>query len=65
MCVIFIYSKVCECMNSAPRHSLKRSQSDCHILCTENPSEYCGGRNAYSIYKTLFSGIRKCTFYYN
>ncbi|XP_026809559.1 uncharacterized protein LOC113551491 [Rhopalosiphum maidis] len=47
--------KVCECMNSAPRHSLKRSQSDCHILCTENPSEYCGGRNAFSIYKTIFS----------
>ncbi|CAH1711664.1 unnamed protein product [Aphis gossypii] len=50
-----VKGNVCECMNSEPNFSLKRSYSDCHTLCTENPSEYCGGRNSFSIYKTLFS----------
>jgi len=51
-----MYSNVCECMNYEPNFSLKRSYSDCYTLCTENPSEYCGGRNKFSIYKTIYLG---------
>jgi len=54
--MIIHYSNVCECMNYEPNFSLKRSYSDCYTLCTENPSEYCGGRNTFSIYKTLYLG---------
>ncbi|XP_022166764.1 uncharacterized protein LOC111031217 [Myzus persicae] len=49
-----VKGNACECMNYEPNFSLKRSYSDCNTLCTENPSEYCGGRNTFSIYKTLY-----------
>ncbi|KAL4131837.1 hypothetical protein QTP88_009086 [Uroleucon formosanum] len=46
---------ICECKNYEPSYNLKRSSSDCNTLCTENPSEYCGGSVTFSIYKTLYS----------
>jgi len=55
--LIIIYSNICECKNYEPNFNLKRSFSDCNTLCTENPSEYCGGSATFSIYKTLYSGM--------
>ncbi|XP_060850898.1 uncharacterized protein LOC132929522 [Rhopalosiphum padi] len=50
-----IKGNICECKNYEPNFNLQRSFSDCNTLCTENPSEYCGGSTTISIYKTLYS----------
>lgn len=50
-----VKGNICECKNYEPNFNLKRSFSDCNTLCTENPSEYCGGSTTFSIYKTLYS----------
>lgn len=53
-----MYSNTCECRNFEVDYSLKRSFSDCKTVCSENPSEYCGGSVTSSIYRTLYSGIK-------
>lgn len=53
-----MYRNTCECRNYEVDYSLKRSFSDCKTVCSENPSEYCGGSVTSSIYRTLYSGIK-------
>ncbi|XP_050537386.1 uncharacterized protein LOC126903300 isoform X2 [Daktulosphaira vitifoliae] len=46
---------VCECQKAAVNNRLKRDQNFCSTSCVEDPSEYCGGNNGYSVYKTLYN----------
>ncbi|XP_050420558.1 uncharacterized protein LOC126833331 [Adelges cooleyi] len=45
---------VCECRHNEVNYSLKRDHGACNTVCLENPSDYCGGQNVLSVYKTLY-----------